>query len=90
MKNQESGAEFFEVEVKVEEALEQEVDAVETRTRGTGRGCVRVGLHVMRVDDEDRVEMRSPTGCELESRVVVDPNTLPEPHDRTRPDHWCG
>ena len=85
LENQKSRTKVLEVEIEVLEALQQELDAVQTRARWPGWESIRVGFHIMRVNDEDRVEMRGTSGRELESRVVVDPNTLPEPHQRTRP-----
>jgi hypothetical protein len=82
LQHQQSGPEPFEIQVKIRKALEKKLDPVQPGSVRPGRERVRIGLHVVGVDDEDRVEEIGGLGGVLESRIVVDPQAFPEPHER--------
>ncbi len=76
LQHQQSGPEPFEIQVKIRKALEKKLDPVQPGSVRPGRERVRIGLHVVGVDDEDRVEEIGGLGGVLESRIVVDPQGL--------------
>lgn len=80
LKHQQSRPKLPKVQIKVRKAFKQELDPVQTGARRAGEKCIRVGLHVMRVDDEDRVKMIRPFASEFQGRIIMDPKTLSEPH----------
>lgn len=70
-----------EARVEVDEALEHELYPVQTRPGRTGRGGGRIRLEIMRVEDENGVEMGGALAGVVQRRVVVDPKPLAEPHE---------
>lgn len=89
LEHEQSRSYFLEIEVEIHKTLEQEPDPVQPRPFRPGGEGVRIGLHVVRVDHENGVnKVRSPRGV-LQRWVVVEPDTLPEPHERDRPGSHC-
>lgn len=86
LEDQQPRAKLLEAGIKVPKALKQELNPIQPRHGGSGSKCVQIRFHVVRIDYEHRIE---DTGrrCMVESRVVVEAEALPEPHERRRRSH---